>query len=87
MVLAYSMLPVHTEAMAVRKAKSKRGGARPGAGRKPVLRDARSLTFYVEAEDLALVRKIAASRGLAIAEVIRAAVRSYARRFKRRKGS
>ena len=57
-----------------------RGGARPGAGRKPIFRDRvlRSVSF--EREDLEKAQTLADCRGDPLSLVIRDALRQYLRR-------
>ncbi len=57
-----------------------RGGARPGAGRKPIFRDRvlRSVSF--EREDLEKAKALADRRGVRLSLVIRSALRQYLKR-------
>jgi hypothetical protein len=71
------------EPVAARKRKSTWGGARPGAGRKPVLENPRSVTFDVEEPDLEALKAISEDRGIPVAEAIRRAIRAYLRRYRR----
>ena len=64
---------------AVRK-RSGRGGARPGAGRKPELEDPVSVTFDLERRDHEGLRALAEQRGKPLAALVRAAVRAFLRR-------
>lgn len=67
-----------------RRSKSMWGGAREGAGRKPVLRTARSVTFSMEADDVEALQAIAAERGISTATLLRDAVRAHLERQRRR---
>ena len=60
--------------------KGRRGGARPGAGRKPVLKKAvlRSVSF--EKAQMDALAKIARRRGWTYAEAVRQAVGAYLKR-------
>jgi hypothetical protein len=65
------------------KKKSGRGGYRPGAGRKPVLNEAREVTVTLEAADYEAAEELAEKRGQSFAAVIRAALKSYLKRQKK----
>jgi len=67
-----------------RKSKSKWGGRRPGAGRKPTLKDPVSFTGDIERADLEQLESIAESRNTSVASLVRAAVAAYVKRQKRR---
>ncbi len=66
--------------MASRKTKGKLGGRRPGAGRKPVLKDAMGFSLDLEGDQLQALEAIAAERGVSVASVIREAITAYLRR-------
>ena len=59
------------------------GGARPGSGRKPVLKNARRVGVDLEGPDFERVKALAAKRGVSISQVVRDAVRDYLKRAKR----
>jgi Ribbon-helix-helix protein, copG family len=65
------------DAMPRRRTKGTLGGWRPGAGRKPELRDPAMLTITLEGEDYAALSAVAEERGVSLASVVRDAVRSY----------
>ena len=69
--------------MASRRKQSGRGGFREGAGRKPVLKAARTITVTLEEADYKAVQRLAEGRGDSFASVIRAALRAYLKRRKR----
>ena len=66
--------------MGKRVAKGGRGGARPGAGRKPEFKDRvlRSVSF--ERDELEEMEAVAESRGVTVSILIRDAIRAYLRR-------
>jgi len=70
--------------MAIRKKRSGPGGARPGAGRKPILRDRVRVTFDLEREDVDALREVAGKDRASVSSVIRDAVRAFLNRRKRR---
>ncbi len=63
---------------------SGRGGWRPGAGRKPTLRDPVSFTGEIERPDMDALEAIAEERGVSVASLVRAAVAAYVKRRRRR---
>ena len=63
--------------MAAGKKKGRRGGPRPGSGRKPHLREARSVTFDLEAPDFRRLQELAEIEDVSVAEVFRRAVHAY----------
>ena len=81
--LYFQVKTSNIEPVAARKRKSTWGGARPGAGRKPVLENPRSVNFDVEEPDLEALRVISDERGIPVAETIRRAIRAYLRRYRR----
>ncbi len=70
--------------MAAKRKQTGRGGYREGAGRKPVLKDARTITVTLEAADYEAVEELAERRGDSFASVIRAALTAYLKRQRRR---
>ena len=69
--------------MAARKSKGKRGGARPGAGRPPVVHDPVRFTLDLERPDFEALEEIADQRGRSIASLVREAVGAFLKRRKR----
>ncbi len=82
--LPYSTEPAYDSAVAARKAKSSWGGRRPGAGRKPILKDPVTVTTDVERPDMDALEAIAVERGVSVASLVRAAVAAYVTRQRRR---
>jgi hypothetical protein len=72
------------EDVARRKVKGTWGGWRPGAGRKPTLKDPISFTGELERADVDYLEKISEKRGVSVASLVRSAVAAYVRRQKRR---
>ncbi len=69
--------------MAARKAKGKRGGARPGAGRPTVVHDPVRFTLDFERPDFEALEGIAEEKGKSIAALVRAAVATFVKRRRR----
>jgi len=69
--------------VAARK-KDGRGGARPGAGRKPELKDPYRYTMDFEGPQMDALEAIAEERRASIASVVREAVDAYLRRRRKR---
>ena len=67
-----------------RKTKGTRGGWRPGAGRKPTLRDPVSFTGDIERPDMDALEAIAEKRSVSVASLVRAAVVAYVKRQRKR---
>ena len=67
-----------------RQRKGKRGGWRPGSGRKPILDDPVSFTGSFERADIEALDEIAEERGVSVASLVREAVSAYLARRKRR---
>ena len=72
------------EDVARRKVKGTWGGWRPGAGRKPTLKDPISFTGELERADVEALQEIAKERGVSVSTLVRAAVRAYAKRHGRK---
>jgi hypothetical protein len=72
------------EDVARRKVKGTWGGWRPGAGRKPSLKDPVSFTGDLERADVDFLDAIATKRGISVASLVRNAVAAYVQRQKRR---
>ena len=70
--------------VAARKTKGTLGGWRPGAGRKPELRDPVRFTLDFEGRDFAFLKAIAEERGVSVASVVREAVAALLKRRGRR---
>ena len=75
---------IYNEPVAARKTKGTWGGWRPGAGRKPTLREPVSFTGDIERLDMDCLEAIAEERGVSVASVVRDAVRAYVNRWLRR---
>ena len=67
-----------------RKIKGTWGGWRPGAGRKPTIKDPVSFTGDLERADVDYLEKIAEKRGASVASLVRNAVSAFVRRQRRR---
>ena len=70
--------------VAARKAKSGWGGRRPGAGRRPILKDPVTVTNDIERADFEILDAIAEEHGVSVASLVRAAVAAYVKRQRRR---
>ena len=70
--------------MAARKTKGTRGGWRPGAGRKPTLKDPVSFTGDIERGDMDTLEAIAEERGVSVASLMREAARMFLKRQRKR---
>ena len=57
--------------------KSTRGGRRPGAGRKPTLKDPVTLSVKIEAEVSDALVDLAAKKGLSFSEYVRKVLASH----------
>lgn len=71
------------EDVARRKVKGTWGGWRPGAGRKPTLKDPVSFTGDFERADVDFLEAIAIKRGVSVASLVRVAVAAYLKRQQR----
>ena len=70
--------------VARRKVKGTWGGWRPGAGRKPTLKNPVSFTGDLERADVDYLEAIAEKRGVSVASLVRNAVAAYVQRQKRK---
>jgi len=77
-VLVVSSWPCEYSDVAARK--SKRGGARPGAGRPAILEERRSVTLHIEAAQRERLGQIAEARGVSVSDLIRQAIDAFLRR-------
>ncbi len=75
---------IYDEPVPTRKTKGTWGGWRPGAGRKPTLRDPVSFTGDIERPDMDALEAIAEKRGTSVASLVRAAVAAFLKRRRRR---
>ena len=66
-----------------RRKKPQRGGYRPGAGRKRVLKGARPVTVTLEEPQYEAIEELAAEDGVSLASIVREAVEAYTARRKR----
>ena len=57
--------------------KSKRGGVRPGSGRKPILKDRASLKVSLDGETYERLAKVAEERETSMGALVREAVERY----------
>lgn len=72
----------YASAVVRRKTKGTLGGWRPGAGRKPTLKDPVSLTIDLEKPERDALQAIAAKRGVSVASLVRQAVDAFLKRQK-----
>jgi hypothetical protein len=70
--------------MASRKRKSTWGGARPGAGRKPIFEAPVRVTFDLEKRDYEALAAFAERKGISVSKSLRMAVQAHLRRLGRR---
>ena len=82
MIVDVSDSPCEDPTVAVRKAKSRRGGSRPGAGRKPLFPESADLTIRFERGTLEELGGMAEARGGSTAQLVREAVEQYVARRK-----
>jgi hypothetical protein len=68
----------------VRKTKGTLGGWRPGAGRKPTLRDPVSFTGEVERADMKALEAMAEEKDVSVASLVREALKAFLKRQRRR---
>ena len=54
-----------------RRKKDKRGGARPGAGRKPILRDPVHVSLLLEADTVEALEELAQGKGMLFSGYVR----------------
>ncbi len=83
MIACFVFNVVESAPMAAKRTKSRRGGRRPGAGRKPMLTDARTLTVTFDGPDYDTVARQADKRDVSLGTVIREAVKAYVSRRRR----
>jgi hypothetical protein len=83
MMLGKSETIPYPAGMAATQKKTGRGGARPGAGRKPVLGDPVSFTLDLERGHADALRALAAEEGVSLASLVRTAVATYLKRRRR----
>ncbi len=69
--------------MGVRKKKS-RGGARPGAGRPPMLTDRARILVYVDGSVARVLAQRARSKGTSVSEYVREVLTQHVKRARRR---
>ena len=74
---------VEYDSMASRRRKSRLGGARPGAGRKRVLKDAKVLTVSLDGADYDAIAREADRREISMGTVVREAVKAHLARRRR----
>ncbi len=60
------------------------GGKRPGAGRKPTLKDPVRFTGDVERPDVDALEAIATERGVSVASLVRSAVHAHVNRQRKK---
>jgi hypothetical protein len=78
------LLNVHVQLHGVAVRKPRHGGARRGAGRPRQVQDPVRLAIDHEREDAEALRELAEERGTSVAELVRAAVRVYVKRYRGR---
>jgi hypothetical protein len=83
MMLGKSETIPYPAVVAATQKKIGRGGARPGAGRKPVLQDPVSFTLDLERDHADALRALAAEEGVSLASLVRTAVAAYLKRRRR----
>ena len=66
----------------VGKRNDARGGSRPGAGRKPILRDSVALTVHVDGSQHAALSRLAEERERSIGSLVREAIMAFLRKKK-----
>ena len=74
----------NSSGVSTRRRRGSWGGSRPGAGRPQVVQDPVRLSIDHEREDAEALRQLAENRGTSVAELVRAAVRAYVKRHRRR---
>ena len=67
-----------------RQKKSRRGGAREGAGRKPVLAERYQVSLYLERTTVNKLRKLADKSGVTLAEYVRGVLERHTAPRRRR---
>ena len=76
-------MPYDSE-VAARRTKGTWGGWRPGAGRKPRLKDAVGFSLELEKADLDSLEQLARKRGASVASLVREALAAYLKRRRRK---
>ncbi len=69
--------------MAAKRGRPRMGGYRPGSGRKPILKDAKTLTVTLEGKDYQGVAREADRRGVSLGTIVRDAVKAHLARRRR----
>ena len=83
MIDSYLINRIDFHPMTAQRKKWRRGGYRPGAGRKRVLKGARAVTVTLEEPQYGAVQRLAAQDGVSLASIVREAVEVYTVRRKR----
>ncbi len=76
--------PMYDEGVSARRTKGTRGGWRPGAGRKPTMKDPVSFTGDVERADMDALEAMAEKRVVSVASLVRDAVKAFLKRRRKR---
>ena len=69
--------------MAAKRGRPRMGGYRPGSGRKPVLKNGKTLTVTLEGKDYRGVAREADRRGVSLGTIVRDAVKAHLARRRR----
>ena len=75
---------LYNSEVAARRTKRTWGGWRPGAGRKPRLKDPVGFSLELEKADVDSLQEIAQKHGASVASLVREAVGAYLKRRRRR---
>ncbi len=75
---------IYNEDVTPRMTKGTLGGWRPGAGRKPTLKDAVSFTGDIEKADMDALEAMAEKRSVSVASLVREAVKGFLKRRRKR---
>ena len=73
----------HHDLVAQQEKKPGRGGARPGAGRKRIVRDPERIAVDLEKSDLVALRALSKRRETSVADLVRRAVKQYLNRTRK----